>query len=104
MVVPCIVNSRLNVNGETKCVVRDRQLNPNQHRFNAAHKQKNQRVADVENAEPLVIDRDNPAMHQLKVCARPASATGVRSSPRFDSPALGMLSVLIRFSASLLSM
>ncbi len=69
MVVPCMVNMRLNVAGETKGVVGKEQLDADQQGFNSRHDEKDERVTDVEDAEFLVVDRHDPAMDQFEVGA-----------------------------------
>lgn len=51
--------------GRDEIVVRMHQLNANNESLNPAQHQKDERVNDVENAQPLMIDRRDPLMQQI---------------------------------------
>ncbi len=60
IVVPCIVNIRLNTSGDTKSLCGTDELDPHDGRFHAAEDEEQQRVKDVQKPEPFVIDRRHP--------------------------------------------
>ena len=69
IVVPCMVKRWLKTCGETKLLLRNRELNAHQHGFEAADHEKDQRVADVHQADLLVVDRGDPVVQHLKPSA-----------------------------------
>ena len=69
MVVPCMVNMRLKTCGETKLLCEMHQLDANDERFDSADHEKQQSVENVENAEPLVIDRGHPLVKRRRPMA-----------------------------------
>ena len=71
MVVPCMVNSWLKTCGRDEMVVRNRQLDAHDRRFQAADHEEQDAVEDVHQAELLVIDRDDPFVHAVE--QRPGS-------------------------------
>ena len=61
MVVPCIVNSSLYVSGDRKVLSGAAQLDAKQQRLDAAHQEEEERGGAVEDPDPLVVDRGDPA-------------------------------------------
>ena len=59
-------------------IIREGELDADQHGLGTAHQQEEERVHDIEDAEPLVIDRDHPAMQPLEQHA----AVGIRCAER----------------------
>ena len=76
--------------------MRDGELDADDQRFDARDQQEEQRIADVQDADLLVIDRDDPAVNDFKISR--ARRRGERRVQRaFDAcPAAGKLGVDIR--------
>ena len=65
MVVPCIVNIRLKTCGETKLLCGYINWMRMMSGFDSGDDEKEQGINDVENTEPLVIDRGHPLVERL---------------------------------------
>ena len=90
IVVPCIVNSWLNVSGPMQVVVRTEELPAHQERFAAADDQEHHGHHDVHDADLLVIDGGHPVVEH----GRPA-AVGVRSLQFVFDDGHAAISVLV---------
>ena len=47
-------------------IVRNRKLNPHQHRFKSTNHEKDQRIHDIHQADLLMIDRRHPLVHHIQ--------------------------------------
>ncbi len=83
IVVPCMVKSRLKTCGETKVIVGNGKLNAHQQRFEARDEEEDERIADVHEADFLVIDRGDPLLHDIEPAA---VERGIDRDLEFASP------------------
>jgi hypothetical protein len=64
-----------NLRGD-EIVMRTNQLNPHDRRFDSADHKKNQGIDDIQNAQPLVINRRNPFVELIDEWTRKLSLLG----------------------------
>ncbi len=72
IVVPCMVKSRLKTCGETKVLLGTSELNAHQNGFESGDDEEDERVADVHQADLLMVDGSDPIVHVIE----PASLMG----------------------------
>ena len=87
IVVPCIVNSWLNVSGPRKSLRGTEQLPAHQQRLDAADHQEDQAMQDVHDADLLVIDGGHPVVEpvvQQSAASSPGPAGVFDAASRFD--------------------